>query len=70
MAVCVNSSETCEVDLTFFSSEKLVLELPVRGNDTLWNEEFIVESECEPRTALYAVCVIAVPVIIILFAFS
>ncbi|XP_050316122.1 uncharacterized protein LOC126750524 [Anthonomus grandis grandis] len=70
VAVCVNSSGTCEVDLNFFSSEKLVLELPVRGNDTLWNEEFIVESECEPRTALYAVCVISVPVIIILFAFS
>ncbi|KAL1497533.1 hypothetical protein ABEB36_008477 [Hypothenemus hampei] len=70
VAVCVNASNVCEVNLNFFSSEKLVLELPVRGNDTLWNEEFIVESECEPRTALYAVCVIAVPVIIILFAFS
>ncbi|XP_066262139.1 uncharacterized protein [Euwallacea similis] len=70
VAVCVNKTDICEVDLKFFSSEKLVLELPVRGNDTLWNEEFIVESECEPRTALYAVCVIAVPIIIILFAFS
>nr|AEE63527.1 unknown [Dendroctonus ponderosae] len=70
VAVCVNSSNMCEVDLKFFSSEKLVLELPVLGNDTLWNEEFIIESECEPRTALYAICVIAVPVIIILFAFS
>jgi len=68
--VCANSTNVCEVDLKFFSSEKLVLELPVRSNDTLWNEEFIVESECEPRTALYAVCVIAVPIIIILFAFS
>lgn len=68
--LCTNNTETCAVNLSFFSSEKLVMELPVKENDTLWNEEFIVESECEPRTAIYAVCVIIVPVIVILFAFS
>ncbi|XP_030765717.1 uncharacterized protein LOC115889776 [Sitophilus oryzae] len=70
VSVCKNQSETCAVDLKFFSSEKLVLELPVKENETLWNEEYIVESECEPRTALYAACVISVPVIILIFAFS
>lgn len=58
------------MDLKFFSSEKLVMELPVKENSNLWNEEFVVISECEPRTAIYAVCVIAVPVLVILFAFS
>ncbi|KAF7268423.1 hypothetical protein GWI33_018433 [Rhynchophorus ferrugineus] len=70
VSACKNQSDSCAVDLKFFSSEKLVLELPLENNDTLWNEEFIVESECEPRTALYAICVISVPVIILIFAFS
>ncbi|RZC41103.1 uncharacterized protein BDFB_009939, partial [Asbolus verrucosus] len=67
---CMNSSDACAMDLKFFSSEKVVMELPVRENSTLWNEEFVVVSECEPRTAIYAFCVIAVPVLVILFAFS
>lgn len=70
VAICKNNTETCKLDLSFFSSEKLVVELLVRENDTLWNEEFVVESECEPRTAIYALCVITVPVFVILFAFS
>jgi peptidyl-prolyl cis-trans isomerase SDCCAG10 len=70
VSTCMNSSETCAMDLKFFSSEKLVMELPVRENSSLWNEEFVVVSECEPRTILYAMCVIAVPVLVILFAFS
>ncbi|XP_018579974.1 uncharacterized protein LOC108917716 isoform X2 [Anoplophora glabripennis] len=70
VAYCANSSDSCALDLNFFSSEKLVMELPVNENQTLWNEEFIVVSECEPRTVLYAICVIAVPVLVILFAFT
>lgn len=70
VAACSNSSEKCAVPLRFFSSEKLVMELPVQNNDTLWNEEYVVVSECEPRTALYVICVIAVPVLVILFAFT
>lgn len=70
VAFCANSSESCALDLNFFSSEKLVMELPVNENQTLWNEEFIVVSECEPRTVLYAICVIAVPILVILFAFT
>lgn len=70
VAYCTNSSKSCALDLNFFSSEKLVMELLVNENQTLWNEEFIVVSECEPRTALYAICVIAVPVFVIMFAFT
>ncbi|XP_019866768.2 uncharacterized protein LOC109595790 isoform X2 [Aethina tumida] len=68
--VCKNTSETCAVNLKFFSSEKLVMELPVKDNETLWNEEFVVVSECEPRTAIYIVSVLTVPVLVLLFAFS
>ncbi|CAH0550079.1 unnamed protein product [Brassicogethes aeneus] len=67
---CKNSSQTCALNLKFFSSEKLVMELPVKDNDTLWNEEFVVISECEPRTAIYVVSVLTVPVLVLLFAFS
>ncbi|XP_044263586.1 uncharacterized protein LOC123010618 isoform X2 [Tribolium madens] len=70
VSTCLNSSAACAMDLKFFSSEKLVMELPVKENGNLWNEEFVVISECEPRTAIYAICVIAVPVLVILFAFS
>ncbi|XP_056635740.1 uncharacterized protein LOC130444560 isoform X2 [Diorhabda sublineata] len=67
---CINVSESCSLDLTFFSHQKLVLELPLQNNETLWNEEFVVLSECEPRGAIYAIFVILVPIIFIFFAFS
>jgi hypothetical protein len=49
---------------------QVILELPVKSNDSLWNEEFLAVSTCEPRTALYIICVLAVPFLIILFAFQ
>lgn len=58
------------MDLKFFSNEKLVMELPIKENDDLWNEEFVVVSDCEPRTALYIIFVIAIPIMIMLFAFQ
>lgn len=67
---CSNTSGDCALDLGFFSNEKLVLELPVKDNDTLWNQEYVVLSECEPRTTLYVICVISVPLAIVLFAFQ
>ncbi|CAG9835386.1 unnamed protein product [Diabrotica balteata] len=70
VAKCINASETCTVDLNFFSSEKLVMELPLVDNESLFNEEFIVLSECEPRSSVYAVFVILVPILVIFFAFS
>jgi peptidyl-prolyl cis-trans isomerase SDCCAG10 len=70
MAACRNSTESCSLPLDFFSNEKVVLELPVHPNDSLWNEEFIAVSTCEPRTALYLVCVISVPLFILFFAFQ
>lgn len=56
--------------LKFFSNEKVVFELPVSNNDSSWNEEYVVISECEPRTAVYLVCVLAVPLMVLLFAFQ
>lgn len=66
---CENITSECSLPFNFFSSQRTVLELPVRGNDSEWNEEFVVTSTCEPRTSLYIFCVLAVPLLILLFAF-
>ncbi|XP_054278718.1 uncharacterized protein LOC129005225 isoform X2 [Macrosteles quadrilineatus] len=70
VASCRNQTGSCSLPLRFWSKDKVILELPVKSNDTLWNEEFLAVSTCEPRTALYVVCVLAVPLLIILFAFQ
>lgn len=67
---CNNATDECRLSLNFFSNQKVVFELPLNNNETLWNEEFIVISECEPRTIIYLICVISVPMLILLFAFQ
>lgn len=67
---CSNATSECKLPLNFFSNEKVVFELPMNSNETLWNEEYVVISECEPRTAIYLVCVISVPLMILFFAFQ
>ncbi|KAL0279340.1 UNVERIFIED_CONTAM: hypothetical protein PYX00_000925 [Menopon gallinae] len=69
VAACTNTTDSCSLPLNFFSREKVVLEMPVNANDSLWNQEYVVVSTCEPRTMVYAACVIAVPILILLFAF-
>ncbi|XP_065168171.1 uncharacterized protein [Atheta coriaria] len=67
---CANSTEQCALDLKFFSDEKLVMELPIKEDQDLFNQEYVVVSVCEPRTAIYIFCVILVPILVILFAFQ
>ncbi|XP_028165162.1 uncharacterized protein LOC114356270 [Ostrinia furnacalis] len=67
---CMNSTNKCDLSLDLFSSQKVVLEVPLRNNDSLWNEQFVIISECEPRKSLYLACVIAVPILIMMFAFQ
>ncbi|XP_075215596.1 uncharacterized protein LOC142321412 isoform X2 [Lycorma delicatula] len=70
LASCKNQTTPCSLPLSFWSQQKVVLQLPVRTNDALWNQEFLAISTCEPRTSVYIACVIAVPLFIILFAFQ
>lgn len=65
----MKQANQCSLPLNFFSTQKVVFELPVKGNESLWNEEFIVTSECEPRTVIYLICVLSVPLLILMFAF-
>ncbi|XP_063373642.1 uncharacterized protein LOC134661462 [Cydia amplana] len=67
---CRNSTQRCDLLLDIFSSQKVVLEVPLRNNDSLWNEQFVIVSECEPRTSVYLTCVVAVPLLIMIFAFQ
>ncbi|KAL0118619.1 hypothetical protein PUN28_009354 [Cardiocondyla obscurior] len=66
---CKNSTTECSLPFKIFSNERTVLELPLSGNDSQWNEEYIGVSECEPRTLVYTICVIMVPLLILCFAF-
>lgn len=66
---CNNSTDQCSLPLNFFSKQKVVFELPLKNNESLWNEEFLVTSECEPRTIVYLLCVLSVPLLVLLFAF-
>ena len=67
--VCKNSTTECSLPFKIFSNEKTVLELPLNGNDSQWNEEYVVVSICEPRTSIYLLCIISVPLLILIFAF-
>jgi peptidyl-prolyl cis-trans isomerase SDCCAG10 len=83
VAQCDNTTD-CVFPLDFFSSEKVVLEVPVAfgregpndSNDTSdsmakhWNEEYLVVSTCEPRTSIYLFCMMLVPVLVLTFAFQ
>ncbi|XP_076234864.1 uncharacterized protein LOC143179487 isoform X2 [Calliopsis andreniformis] len=66
---CENSTTECSLPLKLFSNEKTVLELPLSGNDSQWNEEHVVVSMCEPRTSIYLLCILLVPLLILIFAF-
>ncbi|CAH2058428.1 unnamed protein product, partial [Iphiclides podalirius] len=70
LRACTNSTSRCDLPLDIFSTQKVVLEVPLRNNDSLWNEQFVIISECEPRTSIYLACVIAVPILILVFAFQ
>ncbi|KAB0803475.1 hypothetical protein PPYR_00445 [Photinus pyralis] len=67
---CENQTNSCALDLKFFSNEKTVMEVPITSNQSRWNEEFVVVSECQPRTIIYMCCAVSVPILIMLFAFQ
>lgn len=70
VASCRNNTGSCSLPLRFWSNDKVIIELPVSTNDSLWNEEFLAVTTCEPRTAVYVGCIVAMPLLIILFAFQ
>lgn len=50
---------------------QVVIELPDdQVDEGRSSEEFILVSECQPRTSIYLICILAVPCLILAFAFQ
>lgn len=65
----------CSLPLRFMSSDTLVLEVPMDGaahrSDQDHDQDHMVAvTTCEPRTALYIACVLALPALILACAFN
>lgn len=57
--------------MSSINSFQVVIELPADESRNVGrNEEYILVSECQPRTSLYLLCILAVPFMILAFAFQ
>ncbi|CAK1603015.1 unnamed protein product [Parnassius mnemosyne] len=65
--VCLNSTE-CEFDISMFSDELVIVEVPTTGGFKNDNS-FILTSVCRPRTTVYIFFPVSVLLLILLFAF-
>jgi hypothetical protein len=66
------SVKECVVDLQFASDQHLVISIPqpLPNKDEVWDEFYVAETECKPRTNLYLVFVLTVPLMILACAFQ
>ena len=65
----------CSLPLRFMSADTLVLEVPVdgaahRSGQDHDQDHMVAVTTCEPRTALYIACVLALPALIVACAFN
>ncbi|XP_026809627.1 uncharacterized protein LOC113551536 isoform X1 [Rhopalosiphum maidis] len=66
---CLNVTGECQLPLNFWSQQTTVLEMLNPGPNSESGDEFIAISTCQPRSAIYAICLIAAPVLFVLFSF-
>ncbi|VVC29154.1 Domain of unknown function DUF4792,Domain of unknown function DUF4793 [Cinara cedri] len=66
---CLNTTGECQLPLNFWSGQTTVLEMLRPGPSSDSEDEFIAISTCQPRSAVYAVCLIAAPILFVLFSF-
>jgi len=75
--VCRNMTQ-CHMPLRFASKERVIVYLPQGMDDESnssvidtdnWQETYLVQSECDPRTPLYLAFGLSLPVLLILCAF-
>lgn len=69
IASCLNTTGECQLPLNFWSSQTTVLEMLTPGPASHDIDEFLAISTCQPRSAVYAICLIAAPVLFVLFSF-
>lgn len=67
--VCYNST-TCHFPFEFISDQRVVLAVPTPESNysKMWDETFIAQSVCEPRTPLYLAFFIIIPFLIMFCA--
>ncbi|XP_052121090.1 uncharacterized protein LOC113212116 isoform X2 [Frankliniella occidentalis] len=69
------NATSCTLPLRFLSDDTMVLEVPVetdeeaRDNPRVHHDHVLAVSTCEPRTALYVACILALPALILTCAF-
>lgn len=66
---CINTTGECQLPLNFWSQQTTVLEMLRPGPTSDSDDEFIAISTCQPRSAVYAIFLIAAPVLFVLFSF-
>ncbi|XP_059060522.1 uncharacterized protein LOC131853595 isoform X2 [Achroia grisella] len=67
--VCINKTK-CEFDVSFFSDELVIVEVPTRDGLTYDDDDSsILVSVCHPRMSVYILFPISVLLLILLFAF-
>ncbi|KAI9555307.1 hypothetical protein GHT06_017822 [Daphnia sinensis] len=68
--VCHNST-SCNFPLSFYSSEKVVVSIPVPNSSVSqdWDRTFVARGVCEPRMPLYLTFVLLVPLFLVFCAF-
>lgn len=66
---CLNVTGECQLPLNFWSQQTTVLEMLNPGPNSDSGDEFIAISTCQPRSAVYAICLITAPVLFVLFSF-
>ncbi|KAK3923717.1 Squamosa promoter-binding-like protein 16 [Frankliniella fusca] len=70
-----SSASSCTLPLRFLSDDTLVLEVPVEAEAEegarhhAHHDHVLAVSTCEPRTALYVACILALPALILACAF-
>jgi len=62
----------CDIDFQFASQQKLVISIPQPSpsREQIWDEFYVAETDCKPRTSLYLIFVLTVPLMILACAFQ
>ena len=69
--ICFNTT-TCHFPLNFISNQRVVVAVPSPENrySAVWDQTFLAQSVCEPRTPLYVAFIMILPLSILFCALS
>jgi len=65
------TAQNCSLELSFWSNDQTVVEVPVdENNPSNWDEYYVLDTICEPRVSVYLSLMLLVPLFILLCAFQ